>query len=84
MSILAPLDAFQTRLLRSLGIAPEDPLLHFYLAPLSTRLDISILGVMRRALLGSGPACFSRFFRVDPSPPPPRERRAGARGTSLS
>ena len=79
LSILAPLDALQTRFLRSLGITPRDALMHFNLAPLSTRRDISILGVVHRTLLGSGPACFARFFRLDSSPPPPRAPRRHAR-----
>ena len=66
-SVLAPLDALQTRFLHSLGISSLDALVYFNLAPLRTRRDISILGVIHRTLLGSGPACFSQFFCLDSS-----------------
>jgi len=71
-SVLSPLDAIQTRFLNSLGISAMDSLMHFYHAPLRTRRDISIVGVIHRTVLGLGPSCFSRFFRLSSLPPPPR------------
>ena len=79
VSVLAPLDALQTRFLRSLGISSLDALVHFNLAPLCTRRDISILGVIHRTLLGCGPACFAQFFRLDSSSAPPRAPRRHVR-----
>ena len=74
-SVLGPLDALQTRFLNSLRISALDALIYFNLAPLSTRRDINILGVIHRTVLGLGPHCFSRFFRLASSPPPPRAPR---------
>ena len=79
VSVLAPLDALQTRFLRSLGISAGDALIHFNLAPLNTRRDISILGVIHRSVLGLGPSCLQSFFRLDTSPPPARAPRRHAR-----
>ena len=36
---------------------------------------MAILGVIHRAVLGQGPGCFTRFFRLDSSLPPPRAPR---------
>ena len=74
-SVLAPLDAVQTRFMNSLGISAMDSLMHFNLAPLNTRRDMSILGVIHGCVLGLGPSCFSRFFRSPALPPPPRSSR---------
>ena len=46
--VLAPLDAFQRRFIRELGISDEDVLFHFNLAPLSCRRDIAMLGAIHR------------------------------------
>ena len=40
----------------------------FNLAPLSTRRDIAMLGVVHRAVLRRGPKHFFRFFQVSSSP----------------
>eukprot|EP00959_Pyramimonas_sp_CCMP1952_P394801 8272026-Pyramimonas_sp.AAC.2 len=58
-SVLAPRDALQTRFLNSLGISASDALFYFDLAPLSSRRDMSILGVIHRTVLGLGPLCCS-------------------------
>ena len=63
-NILAPLDKFQTRFLRELGISLEDALVHFNLAPLSCRRDMAMLGVLHRAALGKGPEHFKKFFTL--------------------
>ena len=78
-SVLEPLDLVQTRFLRSLGISPLDALMYFNLAPLNTRRDIAILGVIHRSALGLGPHCFSRFFRRDSGVPPARAPRRHCR-----
>ena len=52
-----------------------DALIHFNLAPLTTRRDMSILGVIHRTVLGLGPPCFKDCFTLDASPPPPRAPR---------
>ena len=43
-TLLAPLDAFQQKLLRELCISEEDALFNFNLAPLSSRRNIAMLG----------------------------------------
>ena len=61
-TILAPLDAVQTRFLRELGISEEVALFHFNLAPLSCRRDIAMLGLIHRCVLEKGPEHFGTFF----------------------
>jgi len=67
-SNLRPLDAVQTRFLRQLHVSDEDALIHFRLAPLSTRRDISMLGLIHRTVLGEGPVHFRAFFKLWSSP----------------
>ena len=56
-----------SRFLRQVNISDLDALLHFRLAPLRTRRDIALLGVVHRAALGKGPPQLRRFFvRVRP------------------
>ena len=54
-STIQPLDFVLLRFLRQLSISPLDALLHFGLAPLQTRRNIAMLGVIHRTLLGEGP-----------------------------
>ena len=63
-SRLAPLDKFQDKFLRELGISAEDALMHFNLAPLKSRRDMAMLGVLHRTALGKGPDHFRQFFKV--------------------
>ena len=59
---LAQLDKILGRLLRTVGISDEESLLHFRLAPLNTRRDMGMLGVIHRSVLGEGPQQFSKYF----------------------
>ena len=52
----------QSRLLCDIGLNDTEALLHFNLAPLHTRRDIAMLGVVHRAALGQGPPQLRRFF----------------------
>ena len=61
-SVLEPLDRLQDGLLRDLGLTQEEALEHFGLAPLCTRRDIAMLGLVHRAALGLGPPQFRKFF----------------------
>ena len=70
-SVLAPLNAFQDKFLRELGISAEDALMHFHLAPLECRRDIAMLGLIHRYILGKSHAHFDGFFQLGP-----RERRS--------
>ena len=62
---LAHIDRLQTRFLRELDVSPEEALTEFHLAPLSTRRDIAMLGMVHRASLGKGPRQLHRFFCRD-------------------
>ena len=42
-------------------------LVHFHLAPLCTRRDIAMLGMIHRTVLGKGPQQFADFFQRDPN-----------------
>ena len=64
---LAGIDAVQRRFRRECGLSDEDALLHFNLAPLETRRDIAMLGLIHRSVLGCGPRHFANMF--SPSPP---------------
>jgi hypothetical protein len=61
--ILARLDRVQTKFLQDVGIGATEALIQFNLAPLSTRRDIAMLGVIHRSKLGKGPRHFRNFFK---------------------
>ena len=63
-TVLAPLNQFQNRCLRELGISVEDALFHFNLAPLQSRRDMAMLGLLHRTALGKGPEHFQAFFKL--------------------
>jgi len=63
-SCLKALDSVLPRFLRQLCISDIDALLHFGLAPLHTRRDIAMLGVIHRAGLDSGPVQLRQFFKL--------------------
>ena len=63
-SILAQLNNVQHRFLRELGISPEDALAHANLAPLSSRRDMAMMGLSRRAAIGKGSEHFKAFFKL--------------------
>ena len=64
-SALENLDRVQSKLLEAAGMTDLDALNHCHLAPLSTRRDIAILGLIHRTVLGKGPSHFCKFFRAD-------------------
>ena len=64
---LAGIDAVQRRFLRECGLSDDDALLLFNLAPLETRRDIAMLGLVHRSVLGCVPRHFANMFL--PSPP---------------
>ena len=77
---LAPLNAVQTRVLRAINISSEEALLHFRLAPLETRRDIAMLGLVHRQVLGKGPKLLDSILRrAEPALSPPRTRLAANR-----
>ena len=60
--VLGRLDNVQQRFLRDVGISDLAALMEFNLAPLSTRRDIAMLGLIHRTVLGKGPSHFRRHF----------------------
>jgi hypothetical protein len=62
--VLSRLDAVQSRFLRDIGIDEITALVTFHLAPLATRRDIAMLGLIHRTILGKGPSQFN-FFQCD-------------------
>ena len=77
-TVLAPLDAFQYRFLRELGISDEDAVFHFNLASLQCRRDIAMLGLIHRCVLEKGPDHFGTFF-VRSTQQKPNTRSGSAR-----
>ena len=65
--MLVRLDQVQTRFLRDVGITALEALMEFNLAPLDTRRDISMLGLIHRTILGKGPPHFKEFFQLAPA-----------------
>ena len=62
---LDALERVQDKLLEATGMTRLDVLINCNLAPLATRRDIALLGLIHRTVLGHGPAHFSDFFQVD-------------------
>ena len=66
-SALSNLDRVQSKLLEAAGMDDVEALNHCRLAPLSSRRDIALLGLIHRTVLEKGPGHFKRFFRADVS-----------------
>ena len=64
-TILCGLDRILERFLRDIGVPEIDALMSFNLAPLSTRRDIAMLGLMHRTVLGEGPPQFKKWFEIE-------------------
>ena len=58
------LDRVQSKFLADVGIDEISALLHFNLAPLATRRDIAMLGLLHRTVIGKGPPQFRVHFKV--------------------
>ena len=76
---LSLLDGVQERFLTELGMSKEDALMYYSLAPLSTRRDIALLGVLYRAATGKAPSPLRRLLRPASSLHFPRDFRQGDR-----
>ena len=61
-SSLRALDVIQNRLLEIISISDLEAFRHLNLAPLGLRRDISNLGIIYRAVIGSGPKPLHKFF----------------------
>jgi hypothetical protein len=73
--VLVRLDNVQQRFLRDAGIDDLTALMHFNLAPLATRRDIAMLGLIHRTVLLKGPSHFREHFKREACPPPGVARR---------
>ena len=62
-TVLANLDKVQDNFLRDLGLTKLQALMEFNLAPLSTRRDVAMLGLVHRTVLKQGPSHFQSFFQ---------------------
>jgi hypothetical protein len=62
--VLGRLDNVQQRFLRDAGIDELAALMSFNLAPLATRRDIAMLGLIHRTVLGKGPPHFRKHFKL--------------------
>ena len=65
---LDELDRVQKRFLRALDLTAEEALLRYNLAPLHSRRDMAMLGLIHRTVLGQGPEHFQRWFFLDTRP----------------
>ena len=61
--VLSRLDNVQTKFIKNATIDEVVALLEFNLAPLSTRRDIAMLGLIHRTVLGLGPPHFKEHFK---------------------
>ena len=61
---LVQLDLVYARLLRAATLTEEEALLNFGLAPLSSRRDIAMLGLIHRTVSGGSPNHFKKILRT--------------------
>ena len=59
---LQHLDKAQKSFLREVGLTEKQALDNYHLAPLCTRRDIALLGLIHRTVLGEGVPHFSKWF----------------------
>ena len=57
----------QNQFLRNLGLSEVEALCQYRLAPLSSRRDMALLGVIHRTVLGCGPEQFKEYFKAAPA-----------------
>jgi hypothetical protein len=61
---LAVLMLFEKKM-RDIGVDEISALITFHLAPLATRRDIAMLGLIHKTILGKGPTQFSAFSQCE-------------------
>ena len=69
ITLLRKLDIVQERFLDALDISEEEALICHAMAPLSTRRDIAILGLLHKCNLGLAHRSLCELFYRDPHPP---------------
>ncbi|CAK0818103.1 unnamed protein product [Prorocentrum cordatum] len=62
---LEALDHVQDKLTEAARASKEEALLAFKLAPLSSRRDIAMFGLIHRSVLGRDPGHFKQLFKLD-------------------
>ena len=65
-TVMARIDAIQKRSLPECSLTEEDALVCFNLAPLETRRDVAMLGLIHRTVLGYGLRHFASMFQLAP------------------
>ena len=60
---LRRLDAIQSGFLKDIGVDDVTALVEYHLAPLCTRRDMAMLGLIHRTALGKGPPQFQKYFK---------------------
>jgi len=73
---LDQIDRQYNRFLREVGLNREEALMVFHLAPLASRRDMAMLGVIHRAVLGKGPEQVRKYFARSDAPKHPEGRQA--------
>jgi hypothetical protein len=73
--VLSALDRVQQRFLEALDISAETALFELRLAPLTTRRDIAMLGLIHRIVVGKAPSQFFSVVRLASRPSFPRSFR---------
>jgi hypothetical protein len=66
-AVLRRLDRIQSKFMEEASIDEAEALLYFNLAPLSTRRDISMMGILHRTVLGKGAPQFRKHFTTERS-----------------
>ena len=64
VSVLERIDRVQERLLRHIGLDDVSALMDYRLAPLPSRRDIAMLGILHKVVLGLAPAPLAALFPV--------------------
>ena len=64
VSVLGAIDRVQDRFLRNVGLSDRDALFDYRLAPLTSRRDIAMLGVLHKVVLGIAPKQISDLFPI--------------------
>ena len=71
-SLLHRIDRIQDRFLREIGVTPEESLEKHRLAPLTSRRDIGMLGLLHKIVLGEAPSQLAALFPfASPAPATP-------------
>ena len=73
-TVLDPVDKQYDRFLSELGLIRKDALFSFSLAPLNSRRDMAMLGVIHRSVLKKEPEQIHEFYELEPNSTHPTGR----------